>query len=110
VSRPSGLESCGRPGPTPRDAGFPVSFGCVWPPRLALKYKGEVDCYEVEQGASLPLLRQLGVTHGPHTPVHPAHTLASPLAGDWRVLAYTPPPPTHNREPYDTLLSNIMPL
>ena len=82
----------------------------MWPPRLALKYKGEVDCYEVEQGASLPLLRQLGVTHGPHTPVHPAHTLASPLAGDWRVLAYTPPPPTHNREPYDTLLSNIMPL
>lgn len=53
-----------------------ASFGCVWPSRLALKYKGEVDCYEVEQGASLPLLQQLEVARGPYTPVHPVHPLA----------------------------------
>jgi hypothetical protein len=52
-----------------------AGFGRVWPSRLALKYKGEVDCYEVEQGASLPLLQRLEVTRCTYTP---AHTLASP--------------------------------
>jgi len=52
--------------------------------RLALKYKGEVDCYEVEQGAALPLLRQLGVERVPWLQVFdPDHAtrLASQPAG-----------------------------
>ena len=61
---------------TPREsAGFWMRF---WPSRLALKYKGEVDCYEVEQGASLPLLQQLEVARGPTHP-HIPYTPFAPV-------------------------------
>ena len=77
---------------TPREsAGFWMRF---WPSRLALKYKGEVDCYEVEQGASLPLLQQLEVARGPYTPAHPVHPLctrASPSIGDAPLHTLTHP-------------------
>lgn len=52
--------------------------------RLALKYKGEVDCYEVEQGASLPLLQRLEVKRVPWLQVFDsdhATRLASQPAG-----------------------------
>jgi hypothetical protein len=78
-----------------------AGFGRVWPSRLALKYKGEVDCYEVEQGASLPLLQRLEVTRCTYTPAHP---LASPS----KVTRARPP--THPYTPLHTLTGQTRPV